>query len=88
MARKDFTLKAKIPREEVRKRPKRVYQFSFDWALKGMKSWQVLYTRAEDKHVTSRTTALWLNGQFKTERVVLVHMKTWETERWVLITKL
>ena len=30
MARKDFTLKAKIPREEVRKRPKRVYQFSFD----------------------------------------------------------
>ena len=88
MARKDFTLKAKIPREEVRKKPKRVYQFSFDWALKGMKSGDILYTRNEDKDVTSRTTALGLNWQFKTERVVLVHMKSGETERGVLITKI
>ena len=88
MARKDFTLKAKVPKEEVRRRPKKVYQFSFDWALKWMRSGDILYTRSEDKKVTSRTTALWLNGQFKTERVVVVHMKTWETEKWVLITKL
>ena len=67
---------------------KRQYAFTFDWALKGMKTGDVLYTRAEDKHVTSRTTALWLNWQFKTERVVVVHMKTWETEKWVLVTKL
>lgn len=67
---------------------KRQYAFTFDWALKGMKQWDVLYTRQKDKDVTSRTTALWLNGQFKTERVVVVRMKSWETEKWVLITKL
>lgn len=88
MARKDFTLKAKTSREEVRRRPKRVYQFSFDWALKWMRSGDILYTRNDDKHVTSRTTALGLNWQFKTERVVVVHMKSGETERGVLITKI
>ena len=72
----------------VKNKTKKVYQFSFDWALKGMKSGDILYTRNEDKDVTSRTTALGLNGTFKTERVVVVHMKSGETERGVLITKL
>lgn len=88
MAREKFTLKLKTPKEEIRRKPKRVYQFSFDWALKWMKTGDILYTRNEDKDVTSRTSALWLNGQFKTERVVLVHMKSGETEKGVLITKL
>lgn len=78
--------------KKKRGRPKwkseRVYRFSLDWALKGMKSWDILYSRQQDKDITSRTTALWLNWQFKTERVVVVHMKTWETEKGVLITKL
>jgi len=81
-----------VREKKKRGRPKgkstRVYKFSFDWALKGMKSGDILYTRKFDADVTSRTTALWLNWQFKTERVVVVHMKTWETEKWVLITKL
>jgi hypothetical protein len=72
----------------VKNKTKKVYQFSFDWALKGMKSGDILYTRNEDKDVTSRTTALGLNWQFKTERVVVVHMKSGETEKGVLITKL
>lgn len=85
MVRKDFVVKK-------RWRPKgkstRVYKFSFDWALKGMRSWDILYTRKFDADVTSRTTALGLNGTFKTERVVMIHMKSGETEKGVLITKL
>lgn len=69
-------------------RKKKTYAFSFDGALKGMKSGDILYARKEDKDVTARTASLWLSGQFKTERVIVVHMKSWDTEKWVLITKL
>jgi hypothetical protein len=85
MARKDLVVKK---RWRPKWQSKRVYKFSFDWALKGMKSWDILYTRKFDADVTSRTTALGLNGTFKTERVVMIHMKSGETEKGVLITKL
>lgn len=81
-----------VREKKKRWRPKgkstRVYKFSFDWALKGMKGGDILYARKFDADVTSRITSLWLSGTFKTERVVVVHMKTWETEKGTLITKL
>lgn len=72
----------------VKNKTKKVYQFSFDWALKGMKSWQRLYMQKPDNWVSGRITMLWLSGTFKTERVIVVHLHTHETEEWVMITKL
>lgn len=61
---------------------------TFDWNLRGMKPWDIYYTRKFDKDITSRIATLGLSGTFKTERVLLVKMKSWETERGTLITKL
>lgn len=69
-------------------RNKKVYTFSFDWALKGMKPWQTLYTKKLDREVTARVVSLWLVWTFKTERVLMIHKKTNETEEGVLITKI
>jgi len=66
----------------------KVYKFSYDWALKGMKSWQRLYMQKPDNWVSGRITALWLSGTFKTERVIIVHLHTHETEEGVMITKI
>lgn len=67
---------------------KRDYTFTFDWALRGMKSWQRLYMQKPDNWVSGRITTLWLSGTFKTERVIVVHLHTHETEEWVMITKI
>lgn len=75
-----------------RGRPKWVKQkvnaFTIDWALRGMKSWQRLYLKEADKSVTGRIANLWLSWTFKTERVVLFHIHSHETEEGVLVTKI
>lgn len=77
--------------KKKRGRPKwqkqKAYAFTVDWALRGMKSWQSLYLREADKSVTWRITGLWLKWTFKTERVVVFHIHSHETEEWVLVTK-
>ena len=67
---------------------KKTYTFSYDWALKGMKSWHRLYMQKPDNWVSGRITTLWLSGTFKTERVIVVHLHTHATEEGVMITKI
>lgn len=66
---------------------KRNYAYTFDWVLKGMKSWQEFYIKKSDAQVSSRIVNLWLQGNFATERVIVVHLKSHKTEEWVLITR-
>lgn len=53
-----------------------------------MKVWDVRYYRKKDKDVTSWITQAWISWHFKTERVVIVHLGSSETEKWVLLTKI
>ena len=75
------------PKGSVNK-SKKTYTFSYDWALKGMKSWQRLYMQKPDNWVSGRITSLWLSGKFRTERVIVVHLHSHNTEEGVLITKI
>ena len=61
---------------------------TFEQNIMSMKSWDVYYSRKFDKDITGRLSLLWLSWQYKTERVLIVRMKSWETERGTLITKL
>ena len=70
-----------------RGKTKRNYAYTFDWVLKGMKSWQEFYIKKNDAQVSSRIVSLGLQGTFTTERVVVVHLKSHKTEEGVLITK-
>lgn len=81
------TKKAGRPKWKKNTRNK-TYTFSYDWALKGMKSWQVLYMQKSDNWVSGRITTLWLSGIFKIERVIVVHLDTHATEEGAMITKL
>ena len=66
---------------------KRNYAYTFDWVLKGMKSWQEFYIKKNDAQVSSRIVNLGLQGTFTTERVIVFHLKSHKTEEGVLITK-
>lgn len=66
----------------------KVDPYSLSQQIINIKPWQYYYTRAEDKTVswilaTNKMSWQW----FKTERVIVVHLKTWETERWVLVSR-
>lgn len=62
--------------------------YSLSQQIINLKEWWYLYTRAEDKTVSGIITQNWMSWEwFKTERVIIVKLKTWETERWVLVTK-
>ena len=62
--------------------------YSLSQQIINLPEWWYYYTRAEDKAVSAVLAQHKMTWQwFKTERVVVVHLKTWETERWVLISR-
>lgn len=99
-SKKDMQCDMYITEHEVEKwnkwRPKWIKQkeksnvdpYSLSQQIINIKPWQYYYTRAEDKTVswilaTNKMSWQW----FRTERVIVVHLKTWDTERWVLVSR-
>ena len=73
------------PKGSIKTKPRRITR-SDD--LRTMRPWEIRYYRNPDKDVTCWISQAWMTWQFKTERVVMVHIGSSETEKWVLITKL
>ena len=61
---------------------------SFRDKLRNLKSWETIYSKKCDKDITSTIYNWGIEWNFKTEKVMLIKLRSWETERWVLITKL
>lgn len=70
--------KDSLPRDPQKK--------SLRFDLMCMSSWDYIYKRCADSSVSSVCSMYGIEW-ITTERVVIVHMKTWDTEKWVLITK-
>lgn len=62
--------------------------YSLSQQIINLKPGWYFYTRAKDKTVSGIIAQHWLSWQwFKTDRVVIVHLRNWETESWTLVTK-
>ena len=62
--------------------------YSLSQQVINLKPGWYFYTRAKDKTVSGILAQHWLTWQwYKTDRVVIVHLRNWDTESWTLVTR-